>query len=159
MAGRIAWWIPLLLMAGMVPVLVVRVRTGQASWGVCERNTGMFNAIRLLDRILTQPAFAKDLRMFHMQAPLLATWRERYGRFLREARRVRMRGAWRLLLASTFAGACLFPAFIFVINGFSAGRASNDITGGPVTAGTLVVFFGCLVQISQGLSTLIFHWG
>lgn len=150
LTGGIAWWIPCLMLAGMVPFMLLRARAERASWDVQESFAETFNELRILERVLTQPEFAKDLRIYGMQAPLLGRWRQRYRTYLNSAKRVRTRSAIKLTLASLFAGICLGVPLYAIATGYYDGRFG---------IADLVIFLGALVQLRDGLGAIVYNIG
>jgi ATP-binding cassette subfamily B protein len=118
----------------------------------------IFDAIRAehdvraahLERVLTQPEFAKDLRTYDMSAPLLGRWRRRYGAYLDTAKRVRIRSAMKLTLASLFAGICLGLPLYAIGTGYYDGRFG---------IADLAIFLGALVQLRDGLAAIVYNIG
>lgn len=150
LTGAIAWWIPCFMLAGMLPLAVVRMRTERASWDVQRHHAGTFNALDILERVLRQPEFAKDLRMYRMQPRLLDVWRRHYQGYLTSVRRVRVRNALRLMATALFASACLAVPFCAVVAGFGAGR--YDLSD-------FALVLGALLQLKDGLSAIVFNFG
>ncbi|WP_206951344.1 ABC transporter ATP-binding protein [Trinickia acidisoli] len=150
MTGATAWWIPCLMLAGMAPFMLLRARAEHASWDVQESYASTFNELRILERVLTQPEFAKDLRVYDMQAPLLARWRNRYGAYLVTARQVRTRNAIKLTFASLIAGICLGIPLYAIAAGFHDGRFG---------VADLAIFLGALVQLRDGLAAIVYNVG
>ena len=150
MTGRIAWWVPVLMLLAMVPATLLRARAERASWDVCEHHASTFNELRILERVLTQPEFAKDLRIYGMQDWLLHRWRQRYRGYLSAAKVVRMGNAARLSVASLFASACLGIPLAVIADGFTSGRFG---------VGDLANFLGALVQLRDGLAAIVFNFG
>lgn len=150
LTGRIAGWIPCLMLAGMVPFMLLRARAERASWDVQESFAAAFNELRILDRVLTQPEFAKDLRIYDMQAPLLGRWRQRYLDYLDTAKRVRIRSAMKLTVASLFGGICLGAPLYAIGTGYYDGRFG---------IADLAIFLGALVQLRDGLAAIVYNVG
>jgi len=150
LTGNIVWWIPALMLAGMVPLVLLRARAERSSWDVQEQHAGTFNTLRLLERVLTQPEFAKDLRIYQMQDALLSRWDALYTEFLAALKGVRVRNAFALIGASLFAGACLGAPLYVVVTGYTNGRFS---------VAELAIFLGSLLQLKESLSAVIFNFG
>ncbi|WP_051690938.1 ATP-binding cassette domain-containing protein [Photorhabdus australis] len=150
LTGQIAWWIPFLMLVGMVPTVIYRARTESESWDVQEHHAATFNELRILERILTQPEFAKDLRLYRMQSHLLSRWQTLYDNYLKHIKRVRTRNAIKLLLTSLFASICLGVPLYVVVDGFQLGKFG---------IAQLAFLLGALVQLKDGLSAVIFNFG
>jgi ATP-binding cassette subfamily B protein len=150
LTGRIAWWIPCFMLLGMIPAILFRARAERASWDVQEHYAATFNELRILERVLIQTEFAKDLRMYRMQDRLLRHWSNRYEDYLSTIKRVRARNALKLVGTSMFASACLGVPFYVVVDGYSAGRFG---------IAELAIFLGSLFQLKDGLSAIIFNFG
>lgn len=150
LTGAIAWWIPCLMLAGVAPFMLLRARAERASWNVQETFADTFNELRILERVLTQPEYAKDLRLYAMQAPLLGRWRQRYRAYLDTAKQVRIRSAVKLSLASLFAGVCLGVPLYAIATGFYDKRFG---------IADLAIFLGALVQLREGLAAIVYNIG
>jgi ATP-binding cassette subfamily B protein len=150
LTGAIAWWIPCLLLAGMAPFMLLRAKAERASWDVQESFASTFNELRILERVLTQPEFAKDLRIYRLQGTLLARWRNRYREYWVAAKQVRTRSAIKLTLASLFAAICLGVPLYVMATGFHDGRFG---------IADLAIFLGALVQLRDGLGAIVYNLG
>jgi ATP-binding cassette, subfamily B, bacterial len=150
LTGGITWWMPGVMLLGTIPAMLLRARAERASWDVQERYASTFNELRILDRVLTQPEFAKDIRVYRMPASLLDRWRSRYRAYLATATRVRMRNACKLAATSLFASACLGVPLYAIARGFGAGRFS---------VGDLAIFLGALTQLRDGLAAIVYNIG
>ncbi|MEM5326092.1 ABC transporter ATP-binding protein [Paraburkholderia sp. JHI2823] len=150
LTGQTAWWIPFVMLAGMVPSVLFRARAERESWNVQEHHAETFNQLRILERILTQPEFAKDLRIYRMQERLLATWQGLYDNYLDTLKRVRTRNALKLGATSLAASVCLGAPLYVVIEGFQLGKFS---------LAQLAFLLGALVQLKDGLAAIIYNFG
>ncbi len=150
LTGRIAWWMPGIMLLGTVPAMLLRARAERASWDVQEQYASTFNELRILDRVLTQPEFAKDIRIYRMQATLLERWRKRYRDYLDTATRVRIRNARKLAATSLFASACLGAPLYVIAQGSGTGR---------FTIADLAIFLGALTQLRDGLAAIVYNVG
>ncbi|HVW52264.1 MAG TPA: ABC transporter ATP-binding protein [Trinickia sp.] len=150
LTGSIAWWIPCVMLAGMTPLMIVRARGERASWDVQEQYASTFNELRILDRVLTQPEFAKDLRTYRMQPRLLDRWRTLYRAYLQTATRVRRHNALKLSGASLFASLCLAAPIYAIAAGFH-----NE----KFAVADLAVFLGALVQMRDALAAITYNFG
>lgn len=148
--GGIAWWVPVSMLFGMAPVIWFRARSERESWDVMETHGATLNELRILDRILTQPTFAKDLRVFRMQAGIMRRWADVYRIYLSAIRRVRIRNALRMLVVSVFASVCIAAPLYWVVRGFKAGQYSTA---------QLVFFLGAVFELKSGLAAIIYNFG
>ncbi|WP_296659208.1 ABC transporter ATP-binding protein [Paraburkholderia sp.] len=148
--GQTAWWIPFLILAGMVPTVLLRARAERESWDVQEHHAATFNELRILDRILTQPEFAKELRIYRMQGRLLATWQGLYDNYLATIKRVRTRNALKLAATALMASVCLAVPLYVAIEGFRRGELG---------IAELVFLLAALVQMKDGLAAIIYNFG
>jgi ATP-binding cassette subfamily B protein len=148
--GDIAWWMPVAALIGAIPAMLLRARAERSSWDVHKQHAATFNELRILDRVLTQPEFAKDIRIFRMQVGLLERWRNRHGAYLVAANRVRIRNAGRIALISLFASVCLGAPLFAIAQGFATGRF--DVAD-------LAIFLGALTQLRDGLAAIVYNIG
>ncbi|GLU30549.1 ABC transporter ATP-binding protein [Trinickia caryophylli] len=150
LTGAIAWWMPAVMLAGTIPAMILRARAERASWDVQAHHASTFNALRIFERVLMQPEFAKDLRIYRMHDRLLERWRARYETYLSQATHVRARNAWRLAAAAVVTSACLALPLFAIARGFASGRHG---------VADLVVFFGALTQLRDGLAAVVYNLG
>jgi len=148
--GQTRWWVPLFLLAGMLPVLIIRAGAERKSWNVQENHAATFNQLRLLERVLTQAEFAKDLRIYRMQTQLLAQWQQLFQRYQDQVHKVRMHNAIKLLTASSLASICLGIPLYTVITGFQQGQFG---------IAQLALLLGGLVQMNDSLGIIIYNYG
>ncbi|RKP44443.1 ABC transporter ATP-binding protein [Pararobbsia silviterrae] len=150
LSGQSAWWIPFLMLAGMVPSVLFRAKAERESWDVTESHATTFNALRIHERILTQPEYAKDLRIYRMQGRILHTWQNLYDSYLASIRHVRLRNALKLAATSTTASIFLGIPLYAAISRYQAGQSS---------IAQLAFLLGALVQLKDGLAAVIFNFG
>ena len=150
LTATVAWWVPAVLLVGLVPTVWLRARTERSIWTVNEHTAGTLADLGVLRRVLTQPEFAKDLRTFSMQSGLLSQWSSGYGSILKALFSARKRGALRLGVSAAFTGACLVVPFVVVAQGFRGGRYG---------VADLVVLFGALINVSNAIGLVSYNAG
>ncbi len=150
LTATVAWWVPVVLLIGLVPTVWLRAQAERSIWTVNEHTAATLADLGILRRVLTQPEFAKDLRIYSMHSGLLAQWSTAYARILRALFSVRARGALRLGVSAAFTGACLVVPFVAVALGFRSGHYGVE---------DLVVLFGALINVSNALGLVSYNCG
>ena len=150
LTATVAWWVPAVLLMGLLPTVLLRARAERGIWTVNEQSAATLADLGILRRVLTQPEFAKDLRTFSMQFRLLSQWSKGHGAILQALFSARARGALRLAFAAAFTGTCLVVPFVAVALGFRGGRYG---------VADLVVLFGALISVSNALGLVSYNCG
>ena len=150
LSATVAWWMPCCMLLGMGPLMWFRAHAERVSWDVLRHHAATFNDLRILERLLIEPAFAKEVRMYSMQALLLGKWREAYSLYILAISRTRLRNAIGLLWCSLFTSCCLALPFYALISG---------IQNGQYAIADFVLILGTLAQLKEGLSGIIFNFG
>lgn len=142
LAVQYAWWLPLALLGGTLPVLWVVSRHNQRYTEWWRSSMQRRRWTTYLDVVLSYPEFAGEVRLFGIGKTLAAS----YQRVRRELRRERLR----LLRAQSVAtfGAALVG--LVTLGGAMAWMVQRAFTGSG-TLGDLALFYGAL---NQGLALM-----
>jgi ATP-binding cassette subfamily B protein len=62
--GQLAWWLPAVLVAGMLPLSFTSIQLQQASWRIIQTQNPLTRAMRYFASIVTSALFAKEVRVF-----------------------------------------------------------------------------------------------
>jgi hypothetical protein len=62
--GQIEWWIPIVLTASLVPTVLLNLRVPLRVWSLKERLVQLERRRQHLRGVLTESAYASDLRLF-----------------------------------------------------------------------------------------------
>ncbi|KYF52050.1 hypothetical protein BE04_22895 [Sorangium cellulosum] len=150
LAASLRWWIPLVVVSSMTPVLYAKATNERKSWDIETFHAATFNRLQLGERILTQQEFAKDLRLFSMQEWVLRRWSVLYEAFLRDLMAVRRRGAHLISIWSLLSGLGMSVPFVYVV---------KEALNGGFTVGDVSLLIGVIVQIRNGLAVIIYNGG
>lgn len=141
----IGWWVPLLVLAGLLPLLSQQMKFYQLGWSLYIQNTPQAREINYLSRVALRHEYAKEVRLYglasHLQARALTLTRD-YQNVLRTQR---TRG---LLALLPFEGLSLLVTgglFVYVV-----AQAQN----GQVGAGSVALVITALATLRGELSGL-----
>lgn len=147
LSATIAWWIPLLLLAGFVPSIYFDMKHHQQSWRVEETQATASRQMKIYAKVLTEDIYAKELRLFSLQSILLQRWRDLFEQIFQSMQRVRRAGAIQTTIWSLVSGiAAAFP-YIYIILGVLERR---------YTFGDLALFTGLILELRGSVSFLVF---
>ncbi len=150
LTGHIAWWIPCVTVLGLAPLIQVRTKAERRSWDVQSYHASTFNILRIFERILTQPEYAKDLRMYRMRKGLLERWTRHYARYLHDVIAARKRNGWAVILTSLFSGFVLILPSCVIVKWYT-----KQIIG----ISDLTMFITSVLQLRVGLTAIIYSYG
>ncbi|WP_042688247.1 hypothetical protein, partial [Candidatus Glomeribacter gigasporarum] len=150
LTGHIAWWIPCVTVLGLVPLIRVRAKAERRSWDVQAYHASTFNILRIFERILTQPEYAKDLRMYRMRKGLLKRWTRHYTRYLHDVIAARKRNGGAVIFMSLLSSFVLIIPFCVIVNGYT-----KQIVG----ISDLTMFITSVLQLRVGLAAIIYSYG
>ncbi|QRN41642.1 MAG: hypothetical protein GKC53_05930 [Neisseriaceae bacterium] len=68
------WWAPFIILASLVPFVYISVVSQKQTWDVMDKHENEFSSMRIYERVLTQPEFAKEIRIFKMQNKMIYKW-------------------------------------------------------------------------------------
>lgn len=132
------WWIPLLLILGVMPVIYYRFKLEKMIWRIETINAKKFKLLTLIYEGLTRGESAKELRLNKYIPLLRAQWDRTYSFILRTLYMKRFRGLLKLFIIS-------FPGVILIIVTLCyVGSPLNDRN---YDVSQLIILFGAILQI------------
>jgi ATP-binding cassette subfamily B protein len=146
----INWWVPLVLLLSSIPSIIVEMKYHKKSWRVEETQAGVTREMDIYARVLTGDAYAKELRLFSLQAVLLDRWQGLFERMFGRMERVRHQGALAVMLWALVGGLGVTLPYVYVVLG---------VLQGNYTVGDLALFTGIILQVRRSLYILIAHTG
>ncbi len=149
-SASIAWWVPLTLVASAVPSIVVEMRHHRKSWRVEETQASISREMGIYSKTITDPQYAKELRLFSLQGILLGRWQQRFGEMFERMERVRRDGALMVMLWALVGGLGVTVPYAYVV---------VAVLGGDLTLGDLALYTGIILQLRRSLYILIAHTG
>lgn len=146
----ISWWVPLVLLFSSIPSIFVEIKHHKKSWRVEETQAGLSREMDLYAKVMMGEAYAKELRLFSLQAILLDRWRQMFGRLFNAMERVRREGAVAVVLWALVSGVGAALPYVYVVLG---------VLQGTYTLGDLALYTGIILQVRRSLYILISNTG
>src|SRR5260364_147811 len=132
------------------PADPVRAKAERRGWDVQAYHASTFNILRIFERILNQPEYAKDLRMYRMRKGLLKRWTRHYTRYLHDVIAARKRNGGAVIFMSLLSSFVLIIPFCVIVNG-----STKQIVG----ISDLTMFITSVLQLRVGLAAIIYSYG
>lgn len=143
---RFSPWVMLLLLATSVPALWASVKYSGRRFWLSRSQTQAGRRADYLQRVLTQNAFAKEVRLFRLGDYLLQQWAEIRRRFNNESAFLARRFATVRGLAGTVANLGYYSAY-----GWTIVRAVQ----GTITIGDFTMYSGAFAQAQNVLQQIL----
>ena len=144
--ATLGWWVPLLTIAVVAPSAYVQNRIESRTWSLREAQAETAKRMDGLERMLTRPADAKEVRLLGIAGILQERWRRAFDGALREVLGLRARSRRTVLLWSLVSAAGVSAAFLYVV---------RQGLRGSLSAGDLALYIGAVFQLRRGLYLLI----
>jgi ATP-binding cassette subfamily B protein len=142
----IAWWVPLILFTSVAPSVYIELKYRKQSWKVEETQVSLSRQLNLYKNVLMGEAYAKELRLFHLQPFLLARWQNLFDRMFKAMQRVRRKGTLLVITWSIVSGFGVAFPYVYVVMG---------ALRGIYTLGDLALYAGLILQVRHSLYLLI----
>jgi ATP-binding cassette subfamily B protein len=149
-SASIAGWVPLVLMAAAIPSIYVEMKHHKKSWRTEETQAGLTRRMDIYARVITGEAYAKEVRLFSLQAVLLDRWHGLFEQMFTTMQAVRRDGALAVMAWSLIGGLGAALPYIYVVLG---------VLTGTFTLGDLALFTGIILQVRRSLYILIGNTG
>ncbi|HEY9798944.1 MAG TPA: ABC transporter ATP-binding protein [Leptolyngbyaceae cyanobacterium] len=146
LSWSITWWIPLILLSSLIPAIYVELKYRKQCWEVEKTQASITREMNLYKGVLMGDAYAKELRLFHLQSLLLERWQSLFKRMFRKMEQVRQKGTSIVFFWSTFSGAGVALPFVYIV---------IEVLRGVYTLGDLALYTGLILQLRQSLYLLI----
>lgn len=148
LTAALGWWVPILMLATLIPTILVRSRIDRHSWDIEASHASTLRERRLYEAMLGSPAYAKEVRLFRLQDFLLRRWEVLFYTIFDAMRRARRKGVVSTIAWSVIATFGVSVPYIYVINGALSGTLS---------LGDLALYAGLIFEIQASLTTLIYQ--
>ncbi|MFC6592099.1 ABC transporter ATP-binding protein [Deinococcus lacus] len=154
----IGWWVPLVVIAGMVPLTLTQMRLYELGWSMTIQNTQASRELNYFQKAALNHNFAKEIRLYGLMSYLTHEYTERTLAYQRTMRGVRNRQLLGVLPAQ-------FLALVVTAGVFAYAVWQAQL--GVLTAGAVVLVIGALAQVRSdlwslsdalGMGTEHLHW-
>lgn len=141
----IGWWVPLVVVAGMLPALLKQMEFYKLGWSIFIQRTQDSREVNYLQRVALRHEYAKEVRLYGLLPFLQSQYLTRtldYQRTMRGVRNKQLVGIlpYQVLLLLVTAG-----LFVYVVNRAQAGIYS---------AGSVVLVITALAGLRSELQTI-----
>ncbi|MBZ9714343.1 ATP-binding cassette domain-containing protein [Deinococcus multiflagellatus] len=141
----IGWWVPLVVVAGLMPLLSQQMKFYRLGWSLYIQGTPQAREINYLARVALRHEYAKEVRLYGLAAELQARSHRLTRDYLQVLRAQRTRGLLALLPYEVLSLAVTAGLFIFVV---------AQAQQGQVGAGSVVLVITALAALRSELSGL-----
>jgi ATP-binding cassette, subfamily B, bacterial len=111
--GQIEWWIPIVLTASLVPTVLLNLRVPVRVWSLKEKLVRVERRRQHLQDVLTESAYASDLRLFGVAPEWERDWRLLSTNVTAPVTKLRTRSMRLVLAVAIVAGAALFALILW----------------------------------------------
>ena len=141
----IGWWVPLVVVAGMLPALLKQMEFYKLGWSIFIQRTQDSRELNYLQRVAMRHEYAKEVRLYGLMPHLQGRYLEgtlAYQKVMRGVRNKQLVGIlpYQVLLLAVTAG-----LFVYVV-----GRAQS----GVYTAGSVVLVITALASLRDELRSI-----
>ncbi|HAZ43292.1 MAG TPA: ABC transporter ATP-binding protein [Cyanobacteria bacterium UBA11369] len=150
LAGSIAWWVPLLLVAASIPAIFVELKFRKKTWRVEETQASVTREMNIYVKVLTGEHYAKEVRLFSLQSVLLERWQRLFERQFLKMQQVRREEAIAVIFWSVVDGLGVAFPYVYVVLGLLQGR---------YTLGDLALYTGIILQLRRSVYLLVGNTG
>ncbi|ADV66303.1 ABC transporter ATP-binding protein [Deinococcus maricopensis] len=138
----VGWWVPLVVLLGMIPLTRAQVRLREAGWSLTIQRTQEARELMYDQRVALRHEYAKEVRLYDLIPWLSGRYRRRAEAYAREMRDMRNKQAYGVLPANALALAVSAGLFAYAVT-----RASS----GAMTVGAVVLLVQALAQVRDHL--------
>ena len=141
-----AWWVPLVLIAGFLPSLIIKWNLEERLWALEIQNGESYKEAAVHEHILLDSAFAKEIRLWNAASFILKRWKKNRYNLLRETSRLRNKSMGMTLLAHIFEGLvdCAVIAYLYIL-----------VSRSVLTTGAFVFAVTAVIQLRQNAFTVL----
>ena len=141
----IGWWVPLVVVAGLLPLLSRQMQFYRLGWSLFIQNTPEAREVNYLSRVALRHEYAKEVRLYGLAPHLQREALQRTRAYQDTLRAQRTRGLLSLLPFEALSLLVTGGLFAFVVAQAQAGR---------VGAGSVALVITALAALRQELSRL-----
>ena len=150
LSGSLTWWAPLILFSCATPALYVDMKYRKLSWRAEETQAPIAREMNLYKMMLSGEAYAKELRLFHLQSLLLERWKALFQTMFKAMEKIRRRGSQEIFAWSLLSGLGIALPYVYIVFGVLAKKN---------TLGDLALYSGVILQVQRSLMFLIYGGG
>jgi ATP-binding cassette subfamily B protein len=143
----IAWWVPVVLFITALPAIIKHGRVEEQSWSAEFLQAENVRYRNLIEHILTNEIYAKELRLYNAQKHFQIQWNTLYRKTFEVLRSVRAKGVLTVIGWSTLSALGAGIPYVFVI---------LEAIAGQYTLGDLALYAGLIFQVRRSLGLLIY---
>ncbi|BAZ16456.1 ABC transporter-related protein [Calothrix sp. NIES-4071] len=146
LSASLAWWAPLILFSCATPALYVDMKYRKLSWRAEKTQAPIAREMNLYKMMLSGEAYAKELRLFHLQSLLLERWKGLFQTMFKAMEKIRRRGSKEIFVWSLLSGLGIALPYVYIVFGVLAKKN---------TLGDLALYSGVILQVRRSLMFLI----
>ncbi len=146
LAFGIAWWAPFVIFLSALPSVYAQMQYSNQAWSVEQGQADIVRRMRVSEQVLTEPAYAKELRLFGLQSYFLERWQTHFSKLFAELQTLRRRGAFATIGWSMVSGLGSALPYVFVISETLVRRMS---------LGDLALYAGLVFEVRRSMYVLI----
>lgn len=150
LSATLSPWVPLILIGANAPSTYYEIRHRRKSWHTEETQATLSREMDLYKRMLTEGAYAKELRLFHLPEVFLATWSQKFDQFFNAMQAIRREGAIVTSLWALVSELTVSVLYLYVIWGVLQKR---------YTLGDIALFTGIIIEVQRSVYMLISNIG
>jgi ATP-binding cassette, subfamily B, bacterial len=150
LSATLSPWVPLILIGANGPSTYYEIRHRRKSWKTEETQATLSREMDLYKRMLTEGAYAKELRLFHLPEVFLAAWTQKFDQFFNAMQQIRKEGAIVTSLWALVSEITVSLLYLYVIWGVLQQR---------YTLGDIALFTGIILEVQRSVYTLISNIG
>jgi len=141
------WWLTLLLLLSAIPSAIIRYKVVDASFRIEESYADRYRHLSLLEKIMVQPAYFKEIRLFGAKDYLFSEWKNHAQECVRMLSRSRISGVRKAFLTSLFSAIVAAACTLYL---------ARSVMMGNATVGSLAIIIGIILQLHGGLNFFVF---
>lgn len=135
-------WIPVWIFLLVFPAIYVKQKADQASFNAEMNQAADYREINIYNSILTEQAYAKELRLLSLQAYFHSLWSERVEKVFGEINVIRNRGALKVILFGIPSTVGLSIPYIYLL---------DQTLKGQISLGSVALFTGLLWDLRRNM--------
>ncbi|MDO4263218.1 MAG: ABC transporter ATP-binding protein [Deinococcus sp.] len=141
----VGWWVPFVVVLGMVPLTLTQMRLYELGWSMTIQNTQASRELNYFQKAALNHSFAKEIRLYGLMPYLTREYLGRTLEYQRTMRGVRNRQLLGVLPAQVLALAVTAGVFAYAV---------WQAQQGNLTPGAVVLVVGALAQVRGDLQSL-----
>ncbi|GAA5535153.1 ABC transporter ATP-binding protein [Deinococcus aluminii] len=146
----VGWWVPLVVVVGMVPLARTQIRLREMGWSLTIQRTQESRELAYDQRVSMRHEYAKEVRLYDLMPYLTGRYVSKALDYQRVMRGMRNKQVLGVLPAQALALAVTAGLFAYAVAQAGAGR---------LTAGAVVLVIGALAQVREGLGSVTEYLG